>query len=90
MGMCSPPFTKGERRRGNSGPVIINATGKGKDKAGFPSRERCHAGEMHLLKLAQKGSAIKGAIMLATCLLTEEDLLGTQAKVDNRRFEGSK
>lgn len=62
-------------------PVIINATGKGKDRVGFPSKECCHAAKLFLLKLAQKGMGIKGAKMLATRILTEEDVLGNKHRL---------
>jgi hypothetical protein len=49
--------------------VIINVAGEGEKQKGNPSRECCLAAELYLLELAQKGMVIKGAKMLATCIL---------------------
>jgi hypothetical protein len=49
-------------------------TGKGGSKAEFPSRECRHAGKMSQVEKARKGMKVKGAKMLATCMLTEKDI----------------
>jgi hypothetical protein len=48
---------------------------------GYPSAECQRAGELYLLELAQKGMGISGAKMLATDVLTEEDVLGQKRKL---------
>ncbi len=72
---------KWRKKAGAQGAVLINMTGKGGSRVGLPSRECCHAGKMYLLELAQKGMKVKGAMMLATCMLTEKDILGKKHKL---------
>jgi hypothetical protein len=66
-----------EEERGAYGPVIVNEATQGGAKGGY----HCQAAELSLLELDQKGIAIKGAKMLATCVLTEEEILMRKSKL---------
>ncbi len=56
--------------------MIVNEITKG----GVPIKGCLRATELYPLKLAQKGIAIKGAKMLASCVLMEEDILRRKCK----------
>jgi hypothetical protein len=66
---------------GAQGPVIINPIKDGARKVRYPLAECRRAGELYLLELAQKGMGISGAKMLATNIVTEEDMLGQKRKL---------
>ncbi len=66
---------------GDRGPVIINPIKKRGQKMGYPSAECQRAGELYLLELAQIGMGISGEKMLATDVLSEEDILGQKRKL---------
>ncbi len=72
---------KWRKKTGAKGPVIINPTEDGRQKIGYQSAECWRAGELYLLELAQKGMGISGAKMLATNVVTEEDMLGQRRKL---------
>jgi hypothetical protein len=66
---------------GAQGPIIINPTKDGARRVGYPLVECRRAGELYLLEVAQKGMGISGAKMLATNIVTEEDMLGQRRKL---------
>jgi hypothetical protein len=69
------------KKGGAQGPVIINPIEKGGYRIMYTSPECRRAGELYLLELAQKGMGIAGPKMLATDVLTEEDVLGKKKKL---------
>ncbi len=48
---------------------------------GYPSIECRRAGELYLLELVQKGMKISGERLLATDVVTEEDVIGKRRKL---------
>jgi hypothetical protein len=64
------------KKTGAEGPVIINSVEGELRKVGYPSLEYRQAGELYLLESAQKGIKISGANMLATDVVTGEDVIG--------------
>jgi hypothetical protein len=72
---------KWRKKMGAQGPVIINPTEDRTQRIGYPSAECRWAGKLYLLELAQKGMGISGAKMLATNVVTEEDVLGQRRKL---------
>ncbi len=69
------------RKTGAGGPVIINSVRQNPRKPGYPSLECRRAGELCLLERAQKGMKILGARMLATDVVTEEDVNGKRRQL---------
>jgi hypothetical protein len=72
---------KWRKKTGARGPVIINPIEDGVQRIRFPSAECQRAGELYLLGLAQRGMGISGAMMLATNVVIEEDVLGQKRKL---------
>jgi hypothetical protein len=50
-------------------------------KGGYPSVVYWRAGEMYLLKMAQKGMKVAGVKMLAVDVLKKDDVLGRRRKL---------
>jgi hypothetical protein len=65
---------KWRKKRGATGPVMINSIRRGDHTIGYPSAECLRSAELYLLEWAQKGMKIKGAKMLAMDVVTEEDI----------------
>jgi hypothetical protein len=72
---------KWRKKTGARGPVIIKPTEDGGQKIGYPSTECRRAGKLYLLELAQKGMGISRPKMLATNIVTEEDVLKQRRKL---------
>jgi hypothetical protein len=72
---------KWRKKTGAQGHVIINPIEDRMQRIGYPSAEFRRAGELYLLELAQKGMGISAAKMLATNVVTEEDVLGQRRKL---------
>jgi hypothetical protein len=72
---------KWRKKEGAVGPVIINPIKKGEHVIGYPSAECLRSAELYLLERAQKGMKISGAKMLATDVVTEEDVNGDKRKL---------
>ncbi len=70
-----------EKEEGGWGPVVINSNGEGQCKLGYPSLKCRRAAALYLLEWAQKGMKIYGARMLATDVVTEEDINGSRRKL---------
>ncbi len=76
MGVPFAAVTSGERRQGALSPVIINEAKRNKTRGRFllvntQEQLRSTCGKRH-----RKGLKSKGAKMLATDVMTEEDVLG--------------
>jgi hypothetical protein len=64
-----------KRKKGASGPVLINLTSlSGGRVIEYPSAECLRSAELVLLEQAQKGMKIPGAKQLTTDTITEEDV----------------
>jgi hypothetical protein len=72
---------KWRKKKGATGPVLINPTQKGGRVIGCPSVEWLRSAELFLLERAQKGMKIPGAKMMATDTITEEDINRVKRKL---------
>jgi hypothetical protein len=73
---------KWRRKTGAGGPVIINSSEGDPRKVGYPSIECKRADELYMLELAQRGMQISGVRMLATDVVTEEDVVRKGRKLN--------
>jgi hypothetical protein len=72
---------KWRKKTGARGPITINPIEDRTQRIRYPSAECRWAGELYLLELAQKGMGISWAKMLASNVVTEENVLGQRRKL---------